>query len=530
MFNDPTGYTCRFVYLISFIIISVAAFSTKYLNDEDEKKFNITGLIVGLVNVFAGALEIVFSEVNIYLIISVVLSLVFICVWTVLISKSVNLDAVQKQDKSVDIDKRYLFIFILCFLELGINSYICLNSQLYVDIDQYKYRAQTAKQIISDIKESDNGIYRIHYEPTANQNNATLYGYKGATIFSSSNQQNLKNFLFKIGLSCTDFEISDMGDTDLVKFLLGEKYIVHAALMDGADSNIDIQQNSTYAGLAFMIEMDDLHYINNIDLNNNVFENQNNIIKALGSEKPMFYSFDDNLDIDAENIEYGYDNDRLFFKKTEPYKEGYIIFSMPYLDGYDAYCYFNQGHNYISPTSPFVLSEKDNIICGYENSVLSAPHIVQMSLDDNNKYSVYLYFSNTSDEIVYIDEMLFYYYDKTVLSNVAAGITPVQITGMEDGKVNAEVTIDKTQLAYFSIPYEEGWSAYVDGESVSIVPVFENAFIGIELDEGTHEIELCFEAPMAKEGKIVSIVGIFALILLIILDILSNYKKKTDVV
>ena len=59
---------------------------------------------------------------------------------------------------------------------------------------------------------------------------------------------------------------------------------------------------------------------------------------------------------------------------------------------------------------------------------------------------------------------------------------------MEDGYVKGYITISYPGLLFTSIPYDAGWTAYVDGEKYEIDKV-GNAFIALKLAAGDHVIE-----------------------------------------
>ena len=79
-------------------------------------------------------------------------------------------------------------------------------------------------------------------------------------------------------------------------------------------------------------------------------------------------------------------------------------------------------------------------------------------------------------------------------------------------------SINVKEDGYFSlsIPYDEGFTILVDGKKQDYELV-NTSFIGFEIEKGNHDIIIEYEAPLLKEGKIVSIVGIiiFASVLLI---------------
>ncbi len=69
----------------------------------------------------------------------------------------------------------------------------------------------------------------------------------------------------------------------------------------------------------------------------------------------------------------------------------------------------------------------------------------------------------------------------------------------------AEITLDKDNLVFFSVPYEKGWSATVDGEAVDI----ENVNVGfmavkVKGDGQQHTIHFTYKTPGLKTGAIAS--------------------------
>lgn len=113
-----------------------------------------------------------------------------------------------------------------------------------------------------------------------------------------------------------------------------------------------------------------------------------------------------------------------------------------------------------------------------------------------------------------IDKIEAFVMDASVLNN--KDYTPLNITSIKNDSIegNIKVSDDYTYLAT-SIPYDKGWSAYVDGSKVEIKEV-NKAFIGIKLDKGYHEIKLKYSSPLLKEGTIISSISLVLLIIVII--------------
>ena len=57
------------------------------------------------------------------------------------------------------------------------------------------------------------------------------------------------------------------------------------------------------------------------------------------------------------------------------------------------------------------------------------------------------------------------------------------------------------------------WSIYVDGKK-QVIKTLYNTFIGVDLEEGEHEIELKYFPPGLKFGSIISIFSLLWLCLI----------------
>lgn len=82
----------------------------------------------------------------------------------------------------------------------------------------------------------------------------------------------------------------------------------------------------------------------------------------------------------------------------------------------------------------------------------------------------------------------------------------------EGNTMSARVACDgaSSELAFFSVPYSEGWSATVDGQPAEVLRA-DTAFMAVQVTgEGSHEVVLTYETPGLRTGAIVSAVGILA--------------------
>ena len=89
----------------------------------------------------------------------------------------------------------------------------------------------------------------------------------------------------------------------------------------------------------------------------------------------------------------------------------------------------------------------------------------------------------------------------------------------------SEITLDKPQLVFFSVPYSDGWSATVNGKSVDVEKV-NYGFMAVEAGSGENEIVFTYETPGLKVGTIISIAG--ALMLAVYIALAYIFRKNDE--
>lgn len=93
--------------------------------------------------------------------------------------------------------------------------------------------------------------------------------------------------------------------------------------------------------------------------------------------------------------------------------------------------------------------------------------------------------------------------------------TELNVKEIGNDYLKGSINNRKSGILQISTSYSSGWKAYVDGKETEVINV-NTGFIGIPLEEGTHEIYFVYSTPWIRLGAIVSILGILGLIIIII--------------
>lgn len=88
----------------------------------------------------------------------------------------------------------------------------------------------------------------------------------------------------------------------------------------------------------------------------------------------------------------------------------------------------------------------------------------------------------------------------------------MEVSDFGDTYVKGKIDVSESGMFVTSIPYDEGWTMKVDGETKEISDLIGGVWISTPLDAGTHEIELHFRPAGFIPGLIISILAILLLV------------------
>ena len=92
---------------------------------------------------------------------------------------------------------------------------------------------------------------------------------------------------------------------------------------------------------------------------------------------------------------------------------------------------------------------------------------------------------------------------------------------------SATVTREKENLVFFSVPYDEGWSATVNGKKAEIEKV-NAGFMAVKVEQGISEIRFDYMPSGLMSGIAITTVSAGIFLLYVIIFLLWNKKQKND--
>jgi uncharacterized membrane protein YfhO len=399
-----------------------------------------------------------------------------------------------------------LLLFILAITETIINT------------DQTGIETVTRSAYLNDNRDIDvllaktenNGFYRVEKFLRRTKNDAAWNKYKGVSIFSSTTNAPLNEYLKSMGFQSSMNAYSFSGYTPLTSSLLSVKYMLSDELVENTDltalyaksNNHYLYKNNDTLPLGFMV---DKGFENLWDNNNsNGFLVQNSFVKSVISTTDLSAIYDAESKTDL-------------FTQVDMNING-LVATIPVENTDDIYIYITtQDVNTIdiSTTSPdgnITTKTYDDLRYKYMVNLGSSEpgSVITVTVKDDNITDLYASaysFNNKIFESVYQE-----------LSK-----QPLTIETFNDTYLKGSINAAKDGLMYTSIPYDGGWSAIVDGKKTEIIP-FKDALVALPLSEGKHTIELSYSPKGFKLGVVISIISLLVLAILAI----SQFKYRRE--
>ena len=408
------------------------------------------------------------------------LSLVFLGIYAVILLAYIK----KKPAREV------LFIILLICVTAEATINMAATSVSTVSRSEYLNFTDSYQELIERIQENDDGFYRFEKMARKTKNDGAFVGYPSISTFSSVSYGAVSDFYERLGMESSMNAYSNNGITPLMNSLLDVKYILattpqqESQLMTLCEQNEEcyIYENLYTLSVGYMLprgfNLDwDTSTGSAIDLQND-FSLQN------GGEQLFYQIYDCN--------EYGTGMD---ITVSEPCHV-FVQLDNSSIENVDAdisgdiksFTHTNRG---------FLL---DLGYCSQEDTI-------SLSTEDDATFQATAYYLNESALISLIKDLQ---------------EEQLQVTKHSDTTLEGTIDVQEDGLFFLSIPYDPGWTLYVDGEKTEY-HTFQEAFICLDLDEGEHEIRLSYMPDGLIPGALVSVC---ALIGLIGYEVWSRKRKK----
>lgn len=411
-----------------------------------------------------------------------------------------------------------LFYLALCVVAcIDVIVSINYNWDISQDMNLFYSDYNDTIALLNSVAAQDNELfYRIENTNMMTLNDSSWYNYYGATSFSSMAYESMAILQNNLGIPGNEINsYSYIQSTPIYDLMFDIKYFIG----DTNDFNRYIEINTieetanefTYnVGLAFGVNKN----LNSWNFtHSNPFIVQNDFIEKATGEKDTLKEA--NL-INVENIyddgstsvlKYRYENpnDNLYY-----YSRDYSIESMIVGD-----ClYYKDSENIDFSNYPEEVSY--TYMDSYEEE-----KVININSGEE-ELVIYVIYNN-----YYSKGFNLYYIDHEVFKNSVDILrkNKLDITTFKEHTLEGNIYLEDNMDIYTSIPYDEGWHVYIDGEKANTYAL-GNALLAVDGIKGNHKIKFVYKIPHFKLGLLLSTI---ALIILTLPLIIKRYKNKKKI-
>ena len=355
------------------------------------------------------------------------------------------------------------------------------------------------------------------------------YNMQGVSLFGSTVSNDLVNAMHGLGFYTGANEFLFDGANPVSSSILGIRYVFRRPEeymsydMNYVDTieGVDVYQNDKALSLGFMVNDGLKDWTSNAS---NMFESINSFVELSTGVVGTFSQLYPDVTGSSNDITITHTGDFSEYYALSDITPGILSFSLKFniTDEQDD-LYIIPNCNGITKIRIYVNGEEQN----YERLQYQTYHVGHLSR--GTEVEVEYYFSggvpdNTSARLTVATLNADAY--NQAYNRWAA--TQMKVGEFEDGYVKGHISPSEDGLMFTSIPYDSGWTAYVDGKKTDIQTV-AGAFIALDLKAGDHVVEFKYFPRGLKTGIVFTFVGWMIMALLMNAESLkkrASGKKK----
>ncbi len=522
----PNMLPYRFSFLFSFVLVAMAYRAYTLLDDFKPRHLAVILPVCALVLVNAWFAVDVLET-------ALVFSALVICGMTLVV-------CLRRRRNLKRLCVLFLCLIILCEMGICLSrgvDVIGLTSQYDKNGNVvYPRKNGEVQALLNYMEQQDNDLfYRTEFAGTQTLNDASLNGFYGVSIFNSSANANFNRLSRSLGLSSwvgsnryVYYESSPFTNTLCgIRYLLdrtdGYRNTYYNTLI-AESGEVNLFENRSYISLGFMTDRALGEFVAEENKYNPIWEQEEMFRLATGIEDALY----DHLT--AEEFEVPLDG-KIYASGTSGTQYTYTTAASDkeYQSVSIVYTVTDPGLYVATTKKPTDAESNITVYCNDKKLFTIATKVrmlfcvgsfgegdvirFEYSLKSDTNGNISLDFAKQNNKVFDAGYALL-------------ADEPFVISEFDDTVIRGTVNALSDGLFYTSIPYEPGWTAYVDGKEVTLAAGYDaqnkdvlltDAVISFPLTAGAHEIELVYTAPGLKLGAVISIVCLLIFVALCVL-------------
>ena len=550
--TTPNWFNHRYSYVFSFLLLLIAAHEWQYVDDipyEDMKKCFAIMLLASFL-IFSKSYEFVIGSEM--LLDFVLLLLIYVGY------RMYRMEPISNPKYSFE-----AMTMLVVSISMCLNYAICTYNIMDWGIkeSEYKKTVEAVAPLVKGLEEADRSFYRMeinHQRSESLGNDPMLYGYYGVGHGGSNERNFVRQELFKLGIQWYDMRnYYTQGIPAATDALLGLKYIVadenlaqekgyeqitdvKALGLEEYGAVYDVYQSDYALPIAFLAN----NAVQSLELSfEDVFDNLNSVWSTVAASDSTVFVEEQDIQFKAlhliEEQEMSAEQAREIVRENDNKSLNSESASSDNSSGEDALIVRNimkEVPQFVSSIEFSWVAKKDGPVYVYHRAALStesgssepvlrymgyyhAGDIVKGYMPVNSEYVTTVAFEE------YSGRFRAAYADLDALETLSDMVrqSPAEIQRVRDNHLTGRFTGSEGQKLMFTIPWDAGWTCWVDGREVEIEKVL-GVFMAVDATIGEHTFEMKYVPAGLSIGTKISI-GTFIFTLLYLFLIRKHLKR-----
>lgn len=505
----PNSLPCRQSFIYIFLLLTICCEAVLRIRQYSYR--NIVSCFAGAAGLLLIIEQMFVSED--YDFSAVYLSLIFMVIYVFIIM------AYRKRwlSRSFIVYLLFVVVTVEATLNMNITGVGTTSRTAYLkDNDSVEELLAKAELMETDL------FYRTEKIDRRTKNDAAWDQYNGMSTFSSTSSAGLNEYYKALGLETSYNAYSYYGHTPLTDALFSVKYVLSYDYMedtnltslfgsevysvslagttdftgdDVGDDAVYMYKNNYTLPLGFMIDADVEELWDTSS--DNPFYTQNEFVTSMTEADEIFtYMSVSNL------------GETLYIDPVED-ADIYFYLSVELEDTATAYVY-DEDYTFITSVT---FEDMNHLQICHIGDVQAGWH-VEITADNGESVTTAQIYAYAFNEENFIDAY------EQLNGNV------LELDKFEDTYVSGVIDAGDGGMLYTSIPYDAGWSVYVDGVKTETVAI-KGAELGVLLEAGVHTVEFKYFPVGLLPGSVISVIS---LLIIISIAVYGHIKKKRRVI
>ena len=384
-------------------------------------------------------------------------------------------------------------------------------STFYEDYDK-------TEELLQYVRNYDNSpFYRIENTQMMTLNDPSWYGYNGITTFSSMEYESMAKLQHHLGLASNTINSYQYSQTTPVYDMMFDvKYFIGNTNDDirytpikTIDETANEFKYNVGLGFASMMSFDSWSHEST-----DPFLIQNQFMTFASGSSDIFVKMEPVVVTELFNddgeyiVRYGFNNpgDNMYFYTNDYTVDFFVI----------GECVYDKNNNYM------YYGEQEGLHYSVADTYRE-PRIINIKSQDDIVYVDIAY--NTS--YIYGNTFYMYSINQEMLKNAYESLNEnkMTVTEFSEKYIKASISTNRTYM-YTSIPYDDGWNVYINGDKVKTYKIAD-ALLGFDIPTGNSEIVFEYKPVGKNLGLLGTALGIFILVADKIFRLIKKLFKKT---